>query len=140
MVQAMVENGSPESNIPNREELLQMAIQTAKTGNKQGARVMFQQVLNQDPRNERALLWMAALGRDKKEQRKFLAATLRVNPKNKTARTQLERMKHAEEARSNRTLVYGGLFIGGLVLVVLLVVIAVLVLPALLNPALLVLV
>ena len=52
--------GKGEQQSLNREELLQLGIQTARAGNKQSARVIFQQVLNGDPRNERALLWMAA--------------------------------------------------------------------------------
>ena len=48
-----------ESAQPNREQLLQMAVTTAKAGNRDGARVMLRQVLSEDRRNERAMLWMA---------------------------------------------------------------------------------
>lgn len=105
----------------NREELLQLAIRTAKT-NPQGARVMFQQVLAQDPRNERALLWMASLTKQKEERRKFLLRALRVNPRSSTARKELERLDHMEKSRSNRTLIYGGLVILGAVLLIVMVV------------------
>ena len=42
---------------PNREQLLQMAINSAKSGNRDGARMMLRQVLSEDKRNERAMMW-----------------------------------------------------------------------------------
>lgn len=106
----------------NREELLQLAIRTAKEGNPQGARVIFQQVLAQDKRNERALVWMASLTKDKKERRQYLRRVLRVSPRNAAARQELERMDRMEKARSNRTLIYGGLVVLAAVLLIVLVV------------------
>lgn len=105
----------------NREELLQLAIRTAKA-NPQSARVMFQQVLAQDPRNERALLWMASLTKQKEERRKYLQRALRVNPRSSTARKELERLDHMDKARANRTLIYGGLVVFGAVLLIVMVV------------------
>lgn len=108
----------------NREELLQMAISTAKQ-NPQGARVMFMQVLSQDPRNERALLWMAYLSRKKSERRTYLLKVLKVNPDNTTAIKELQRMARTEKARSNRTLVYGAIAITAVVMLVVLAVLVV---------------
>ncbi len=105
----------------NREELLQLAIRTARA-NPQGARVMFQQVLAQDPRNERALLWMASLTRQKEDRRKYLQRALRVNPRSSAARKELERLDHMDKARANRTLIYGGLVVLGAVLLIVMVV------------------
>lgn len=105
----------------NREELLHLAIQTAKE-NPQGARVMFQQVLAQDPRNERALLWMASLTKQKEERRQYLQRALRVNPRSSHARKELQRLDHMDKARSNRTLIYGGLVIAGVILLIVLAV------------------
>ncbi len=116
-----------ESRSLNREELLQLAIQTAKQ-NPQGARVMFQQVLAQDPRNERALLWMAALSRKKGERVQYLQRVLKVNPRNRAAREELERIARMERNRARRTLFFGVLAI---VVIVLVVVAAVLLLIAL---------
>jgi Tfp pilus assembly protein PilF len=115
----------------NREDLIQMAMQTAKQ-NPQGARVMFQQILSQDPRSERALLWMAYLSKDKLEKRRYLARVLKVNPENPTAIKELRRMKHSEKARSNRTLIYGGIAIVAVILLVVLAVIAALAIAPLL--------
>lgn len=122
------DKGEDKGATPNREELLQLAIQSARQGNRQGARVMFQQVLHQDPRNERALMWMAYMGRSKTEKRKYLTMAVKVNAKNKRAVELLRQMQHAEEARTNRALIYGGLFIGGLVLVVAVIVLVVILL------------
>ncbi len=111
-----------DEQTPNREELVQLGIQTAKSGNQQSARVIFQQVLSQDARNERALLWMAALTTDKMEKRRYLLKALKVNPKSTTARGELQRMAHNEKARTNRTLLLGGFVV---VVVILMVVMAV---------------
>ncbi len=114
--------GKGEQQSLNREELLQLGIQTARAGNKQSARVIFQQVLNGDPRNERALLWMASLARDSTDKRRYLTRVLRYNPNNETARRELQRMARQEKARTNRTLIYGGLAVGGIVLLIFLVI------------------
>lgn len=107
----------------NREELIQLGIQTAKSGQAQNARIMFRQVLGEDPRNERALLWMAYLTPDKAEKRRYLLKVLKVNNNNQTARRELQRMAHDEKARSNRTLILGGVAIIVVVLVIVLVVV-----------------
>ena len=95
----------------NREELVQLGIQTARSGNRQSARVIFQRVLAEDPRHERALLWMAYLARDKVEKRRFLLKALKANPNNSSARQELQRMARAEKVRTNRTLLLGGLVV-----------------------------
>lgn len=100
---------------PNLENLIQMGINAASE-NPQGARMMFQQVLSQDPRNERALLWMAQLTKDKAERRRYLIKVLKVNAKNQAARTELQRMKRQEKAKSNRTMFYGGVAVAAVVL------------------------
>ena len=73
---------------PNREQLLQMAIASAKKGNADGARMMLRQILSEDRRNERALLWMAKVARNKKERLEWLERVLDVNPDNEQARKQ----------------------------------------------------
>ena len=50
-----------QSQAPNREELLQLAICRAKAGNNKPARLMFEQVLKQDKNNERAMMWLAKI-------------------------------------------------------------------------------
>jgi thioredoxin-like negative regulator of GroEL len=107
---------------PNREELLQLGIRAAKEGNKDSARTIFQQVLQQDRRNERAMMWMAKLaGNNKAERRQWLEKVLDVNPDNEQARTALKSMTYQREAKENRTLLLFGVVLG--VLVVLAVVV-----------------
>src|SRR6185295_3635402 len=111
-----------ESNQPNREELLQMAINAAKNGQRDGARMMFQQILSQDKKNERAIMWMAKLAGSKKERVKWLNIALVANPNNSTARDALSQIEYKEKATSNRTLVLGGLVLAVVVIVAILVI------------------
>ncbi|MAS37077.1 MAG: hypothetical protein CL610_23965 [Anaerolineaceae bacterium] len=106
---------------PNREQLLQMAVNTAKAGNKEGARVMLRQVLSEDRRNERAMLWMAKIARSSKERRQWLKRVLDINPDNEAAKTQLKRMDYQTSAQQNRILLIFGVVVG--VLLVLMVIV-----------------
>ena len=100
---------------PNREQLLQMAIASAKAGNADGARVMLRQILAEDRRNERALLWMAKIARTKKERTEWLERVLDANPDNEQARKQMRRMEYVSSAQQNRTLLIFGVVAGVLV-------------------------
>lgn len=114
----------------NREELLKLAINAAEHGNKQAARVMFRQVLAQNKRDERALMWMAKLAESKDERRLWLNRVLAVNPSNEIARRALQKMAYTGRARDNRILLTFG------VLVVVLIVLAVVIflVPILTQP------
>ncbi len=107
-------------NQPNREELLQMAISSAKTGNKEGARVMLRQVLSEDKRNERALMWMAKIAKTKSERSQWLERVLEVNPENTQAKSTLKKMTYKSSARENRTILIFGVAAGVLVLLAIL--------------------
>lgn len=109
-------NGNP--NKPNLEQLMQLGIQTARTGNKQNARMIFQQVLDQDKENERAWLWMAAVAETPMERLRYLNTVLHINPGNQTALRQLEKMKIKKETSNSQVIRYG--FIGLSIVVVLL--------------------
>jgi Tfp pilus assembly protein PilF len=114
---------------PNREELLQMGIRAAKSGNKDGARIFFEQVLSQDRRNERAMMWMAKLaGEDKTTRKKWLERALQVNPDNEQARDALKRMNYSNSAQENRTLLIFGMITGVLIVLAVVVVGALLIL------------
>lgn len=93
---------------PNREQMIRMAIETARQGNTQGARMMLQQVLQEDRNNERAMLTMAKISRSSDERQKWLERVLEVNPENESARTALDRMVYTSAASENRTLFYFG--------------------------------
>jgi hypothetical protein len=108
---------------PNREELLQLAIASAKQGNTEGARTLFERVLNEDQRNERALMWMAKLADSKSERIKWLNLVLKVNPDNEQAKEALRSFQYKRSAKENRTVLIFGMIVG--VLIVLGIVIAV---------------
>lgn len=101
---------------PNLENLLQMGINQAKSGNKSGAQVLLQQVLDSDKENDRAWLWMAFISDDETDRRRFLHTALKYNPNNQTARKALDKLDHVQTAAQNRTLVYGGMALAGLLL------------------------
>jgi thioredoxin-like negative regulator of GroEL len=113
---------SDSGNKPNREELLNMAINTAKAGNKEGARVMLRQILGEDKRNERALMWMARTSASRPEQKQWLERVLTVNPDNKQAQQQLKKINYRHNARENRTLLIFGAVTVVLILLVVVVV------------------
>ena len=115
-----------ESQAPNREELLQMAINAARAGNKKPTRLMFEQVLKQDKNNERAMMWLAKIADTKAERREWLERVVRVNPNNDQARDALKSMAYRKSAKDNRVLL-----IFGVVAVVLIVLAVVLVIAAL---------
>jgi len=108
---------------PNREELLQLAINSAKQGNVEGARTLFERVLNEDRRNERALMWMAKLADSKSERIKWLNLVMKVNPENEQAKEALRSIQYKRSAKENRTVLIFGMIVG--VLIVLGIVIAV---------------
>jgi thioredoxin-like negative regulator of GroEL len=110
------------ANQPNREELIQMAITAARNNQKDGARMMFRQVLEQDRRNERAMMWMAKLSDTKAERVQWLQKVINVNPNNMSAKQTLQRIQYTGAARENRTLFVFGVIVAVLIVVVLVVV------------------
>ncbi len=97
-----------DSKRTNNEELLNLAIQSAKRGDKEAARNLLRRVWDSDKRNERAMLWMAKLARNPKEQREWLTRILQNNPDNEAAKKALEHMQHSHAARENRILLMFG--------------------------------
>jgi hypothetical protein len=114
-----------DSNVPNREELLQMAIASAKAGNKEGARMMFRQVLSDDKRNERAMMWLAKLSASRDERHEWLSRVLTVNPNNQSARDALRRMNYVNRSKDNRVLLMFGVIAVILIILALVVIVAV---------------
>jgi Tfp pilus assembly protein PilF len=98
--------------------LLQLAIATAKQGNRQGARVLLQQVLDADKHNDRAWLWMAYTSTNLVDRRRYLRTVLRLNPNNKAAQSALAKMQQQRVNVETRTKQYGIIALALLVLVV----------------------
>ena len=105
--------GSDDPNTPNLEQLLQIGIQAARKGNKAGARVTLQQVIDADKTNERAWLWMAAIAETSEDRRRYLNAVLRLNPENPTALRELEKLNRKQVSSNTLVIRYGmmGLFV-----------------------------
>lgn len=114
---------------PNREELLQMGIRAAKAGNRDAARITFQQILSQDKRNERAMMWMAKIAESPAERKKWLNRVLAVNPENESAQRILQKMAYKRSAKENRTLLIFGLVAGVMIVLGVVVVLVLFVLP-----------
>jgi thioredoxin-like negative regulator of GroEL len=108
----------------NLEQLMQLGIQTAKEGNKPNARVIFQQILDIDKQNERALLWMAAVAATPEDRVRYLKTVLRVNPNNKTAQKQLESMKRKKASNNSQVMRYGLFFLVAVLILVALAIVA----------------
>ncbi len=106
-----------DDNTPNLEQMLQIAETTLREGNKQGARILIQQVLDQDKHNDRAWVLFAAATDDPTDRRRFLRTALHVNPNNKAAQRALAKMKKARSHAENQALYFGmiGLIIALLV-------------------------
>lgn len=97
-----------DSDLPSLEELMQMGIRAARAGNKPNARVLFQQVLDQDKENERAWLWMATVAETPMDRIRYLNTVLRINPNNQIALRELDKMRR-RAATSNTLLIRYGM-------------------------------
>lgn len=87
---------------PNKEELYRLGIEAAKKGQKQPARMMFQQVLQQDKRNTRAMMWMAKVAPNPAQRAQWLQRVLKLDPKNETAKKALRKLETSDEAERNK--------------------------------------
>lgn len=112
----------------NIEELLKVGKRAAKEGNRATARVIFQQVLDQDKRNEHALFWMASVVDSVEEKQRYLRATLKVNPANRKAKRYLKKLQQAAADRDSRLVTYGILAVIVLVVLAIMIVAGVLIL------------
>jgi len=106
---------------PNLEDLMRLGIQTAKAGNKTNARVIFQQILATDKRNERAWLWMASLAESSTDRRRYLETVLQLNPNNPTAKKQLASMDRDIQKVESGSVSFGLKIVVALVLVLVIV-------------------
>lgn len=122
---ASLESQNKEANVPNREELLRMAVRAAEAGNKEGARMMFREVLAQDKRNERAMVWLAKLAPTQAERKAWLRRILAINEENDWARKTLKKMTYQESAKANRTLLVFGVIAAVLIVLAIVAVIAI---------------
>lgn len=95
----------------NLENLLQMAITSIKDGNKEGARLQLQRVLDIDKKNDRAWILMARVAENADKRRQYLETALKYNPNNKQAKEALQKIGKSKSNREQRTLIIGGLVV-----------------------------
>jgi thioredoxin-like negative regulator of GroEL len=116
---------------PNLEELFHMAVDAAKKGQRQGARVMFRQILEQDRRNIRAMMYLAKLAPTDKERQAWLEKVLELRPGYEPAEEMMAKIAYNRAAERNRLLFRLG--IGAYVVVVLLITLLIIISAATLN-------
>lgn len=81
----MSDNDSPKTQ-------LNAAIEAAKSGDKATARRLLETVINQEPENELAWIWLASTVNTLKERRLCLQRVLQINPNNARAREALAKL------------------------------------------------
>ena len=132
------------------EAKLRRGIEAARRGDKRAAQLLLREVLDADPRNELAWMWLASAVDSLDERRLCLRRALQINPNNTRAREALNRLggdapapvrrggvpTSAGDARaiSISTLIFGALAVA-LIVVVLVVVSALTTQPDLAGPA-----
>ncbi len=109
-----------EDNTPNLEQLMQLGIQSARNGNTENARVIFQQVLDADKQNERAWLWMAAVAETPADRLRYLNTVLRINPNHPTALREVKQLQQKQESNTSQTIRYGFLILAVIALLIVL--------------------
>jgi WD40 repeat protein len=67
-------------------QLLEQAIATIKAGNKEKGHKLLKEVLQTEPRNELALLWMSSLADTEAQRAEYLKQVLAINPDNLPAK------------------------------------------------------
>ncbi len=112
---------SGESKNLNLEDMMRLGVNSAKAGNKENARVIFQQVLSVDKRHVSAWLWLASLANDDIDRRRYLETVLKLSPNNPTALKQLATMDKAIQRTQNSSLRLGIILVVILVLAVVVV-------------------
>ncbi len=75
---------------------LQQAIAAIKAGDKKSGQQLLAQVVNADPQNEAAWLWMASTLDDPQEKKECLQKVLQINPNNETANEALTQLEPPE--------------------------------------------
>ncbi len=72
--------------------LLQQGISAFEKGDTETARKLFEQVLQADDQNDRALVWLSRVARTPAERKLLLEQALKANPANTDARAALEKL------------------------------------------------
>jgi ferric-dicitrate binding protein FerR (iron transport regulator) len=107
---------------------MRLGRRAAEDGNKDTARMIFNQVLDIDMRHIGAWMWLAYLADSRPDQRQYLQQVLQIDPNNQKAKAQLQKLDR-ELASADRSslgigvsililMVAAVLVVGGLLFVV----------------------
>lgn len=108
------------------DQLLRMGIDNARQGNREGAKVMLQQVLQQDKRNDVAWYWLAAIQDDPDQRKRYLENAVKSNPDNQQAKRALDKINTVRTRSTNQAMLYGGVAVAGMIILAVLACILVL--------------
>jgi len=117
----MTSGSSGSIKKPNLDDLMRLGVRAAKEGNKQGARLFFQQVLDEDKRHENAWLWLASLADNETDKRRYLETVLRINPDNTTAKRQIGQLNRAVQSGEGASMRFGIVLVVALITILVLV-------------------
>ena len=84
----------------NSSELLRHALELARAGKKDAARDVFLRVVEEDPRNELAWMWLAGLVDSIEDQIVACENVLTINPSNEKARAYLDGLERRRNLKS----------------------------------------
>lgn len=98
---------SDSQNIDN-EQMLQLAIQTYRSGNRENAKMLLRQVHQRDRHNTSALLWLAKISRHPQERMHWLERLLEIDPEHETAQKTIKRIRYRRAAAENKVLLQLG--------------------------------
>lgn len=82
------------------QQLMREGIEAAREGKKSEAKALFQQVVDQDDKNEKAWMWLASAVDTDEERRVCLSNVLFINPNNERAQTAMAKLD--AKAKSNQ--------------------------------------
>ena len=90
------------------QQLMRDAIEAAREGRKSEAKTLFQQVVDQDDKNEKAWMWLASVVDTDEERRVCLSNVLFINPGNERAQTAMAKLDaKAKSSEQDQELIPG---------------------------------
>ena len=98
----------------NSSELLRNAIELARAGNKSDARDIFMRVVDDDPQNELAWMWLAGLVDSLEDKIIACENVLVINPSNAKVQAYLDKLKHRKHADETKVKPQGNVDILGI--------------------------
>lgn len=96
------------SNPVNSDVMLNLVADAVQKKQMEPARMMLQQILQRNPRDVRAMMWMAKIASTNEERHEWLQRILKVEPKNRIALQALKKTANANLAQRNRWLLRVG--------------------------------